>query len=77
MVTEITYHKDANIAADVYFLSLDQWRDEVSLCIQDATPQDDDELNSELREEMTGPLKPSSPAGIAWQKVSGLDAYLG
>lgn len=71
MVTEITYHRDEKIAADIHFLSLEQWKEEVSLCLQDAVARDDDsDADSDADEPMEAPLDAHSPAGIAWQKVS-------
>ncbi|KAH6918038.1 hypothetical protein BKA70DRAFT_7014 [Coprinopsis sp. MPI-PUGE-AT-0042] len=76
VVTEITYHNSQRIAADVHFLTREEWEQEVSLILRELTSDededsdeeydDDDDDSSENDEER---LDPDSPAGIAWAKV--------
>lgn len=60
MVTEIAYHKDKFIAADVSFLSEKEWRDELSILLDDLKDEDGSiKRTSDLRNE----------AGVAWHKA--------
>jgi hypothetical protein len=60
VVTEISYHNKPTIDAEVSFLSVDEWKAELSVLLTDLVDED-------------GTLKRStdlkSDAGVAWQKV--------
>lgn len=62
VVTEIGYHTKSTIDADISFLSLAEWKSELTLLLYDMVDE-------------TGNLKRSadlkSDAGIAWSKVRG------
>lgn len=60
VVTEISYHRQNEIEADVSFLSYEDWKNELSSLIVDLTDE-----NNDLRRD----IDPKSEAGIAWQKV--------
>ncbi|KAH8118439.1 hypothetical protein DFH11DRAFT_1849817 [Phellopilus nigrolimitatus] len=60
VVTEIAYHKEQNIAADVSFLSEKEWRDELKVLLDDLIDEDGQiRRATDLRSE----------AGVAWHKV--------
>lgn len=40
VVTEIAYHKEKTIAADVAFLGLKEWRDELGVLLDDLVDED-------------------------------------
>lgn len=62
VVTEISYHPKKIIAAEVAFLSLDEWMAELAILQKDLTEED----GSAKR---IGEISMKSEAGIAWQKV--------
>lgn len=60
VVTEISYHTDKNIAADVSFLTEKEWREELQLLLEDLVDEDGTlKRTTDLRSE----------AGVAWHKV--------
>jgi hypothetical protein len=60
VVTEIAHHNKSTIDADVSFLSIQEWRDELAVLLDDLVEED-------------GTIKRTtnlnSDAGIAWSKV--------
>ncbi|TEB25908.1 hypothetical protein FA13DRAFT_1777161 [Coprinellus micaceus] len=68
VVTEIMYHKEDTIVAEVSFDSKEEWIKEVSLIQEDIASRNDDE-DAIYEERATKPPDSQSPAGIAWQKV--------
>ncbi|TFY83093.1 hypothetical protein EWM64_g919 [Hericium alpestre] len=58
-VTKIKYHKDAKIMAKITFASKDEWKNELSLLLEDLV----DENGSVVRP------RPDSHAAVAWAKV--------
>ncbi len=60
VVTEIAYHNKPTVDADVSFLTAAEWKEELSVLLQDLVDED-------------GTIKRSndlkSDAGVAWQKV--------
>lgn len=61
VVTEISYHDNANIEADVSFLSEEEWRQELGVLLQDLLDEDSGQIKR------VNDLK--SDAGVAWSKV--------
>lgn len=61
VVTEIKYHDDEAIVADVHFLERVDWEEEVAMILGD--------LGVEEGSTITKPGDLDSPAGIAWRKV--------
>ena len=60
VVTEISYHKEKTIEADVSFLSEKEWRDELEVLLEDLLDDDGTfRRTTDLRSE----------AGVAWHKV--------
>ena len=60
VVTEISYHKKKTIEADVSFLSEAEWREELSVLLDDLVDEEGNvKRSTDLR----------SDAGVAWQKV--------
>lgn len=60
VVTEISYHSKKTIEGDVSFLSEAEWRDELSVLLDDLVDEDGNlKRSTDLR----------SDAGVAWQKV--------
>ena len=60
VVTEIAYHTEETIKADVSFLTECEWREELRVLLQDLT---DDDENLKHSTDLQG------EAGIAWEKV--------
>lgn len=60
VVTEIAYHNKPTIDADVSFLSLAEWKEELSVLLTDLV---DEEGNLKRSTDL------KSDAGVAWQKV--------
>ena len=66
VVTEISYHKEKTIEADVSFLSEKEWRDELEILLDDLLDQDGTlRRTTDLRTE----------AGVAWHKVGVFVVY--
>jgi hypothetical protein len=61
VITEISYQTEKTIDADVSFLSMEEWRDELTILLGDMA---DEAGNIRRFENM------SSEAGIAWYKVT-------
>ena len=60
VVTELAYHEKPTIEADVSFLSELEWRQEMTILLQDLVDEDGNiKRSTDLK----------SDAGIAWQKV--------
>ena len=60
VVTEIAYHKKKTIDGDVSFLSEQEWRDELTVLLDDLVDEDGNvKRSTDLR----------SDAGVAWSKV--------
>ncbi|KAF8639459.1 hypothetical protein AX16_010313 [Volvariella volvacea WC 439] len=60
VVTEVAYHKKPTIDADVSFLTVDEWKQELAVLLHDL-------VDDEGKIRRTSDLK--SDAGIAWHKV--------
>jgi hypothetical protein len=60
VVTEIAYHKKKTIEAKIIFLSESEWKDELTVILQDL-------VDEEGKPRQVADLK--NEAGIAWEKV--------
>ena len=66
VVTEIGYHNKKTVDADVSFLSEQEWRQELSVLLDDLVDEDGNiKRSTDLR----------SDAGVAWHKVRLIFAY--
>ena len=67
MVTEVAYHDKPTIDADVSFLSLEEWKEELKVLLEDLIDEDGNlRRATDLRSE----------AGIAWDKASNSSVVL-
>lgn len=66
VVTEISYHTKKTIEADVSFLSETEWRQELTVLLDDLVDEEGNlKRSTDLR----------SDAGVAWQKVWHIDNH--
>ena len=75
MPTQITYHNDEDIAADVFFIPKEDWKRFITLVLDDhafrhARDEDEEEEGSQEPDDSDGPVE------IAWQKVCILSASI-